>query len=466
MDQNDSKKEINVTVIGKQESKNLTIEKHIENEKLKMEELGIIENFVKKNEINDIEGIFAKDGNEFFIKYKNGSIYRYKGDKLKKVKEQSILRIEKHPSKTSLRIEYDDNKKIKLLNEENFNNSFNDKLKELLEIREFNKKQFENIRKLIENNKKELKNCKNNLDELKKAVSYAEDETKKVMKKYESKNSALWGEKKNLKVFQYVLKNLLKLKILSSKVWHPKRSIHKEWSKLFDEKRGVVAKYYNLKCKYEIECEREAALQRFNENLNKCSDSIKYWDEKLEKKVKKIEKGLNNKDEDFNVLKEDISKLNLDNYCAKKDMEKLLTNHLLSQKTSVLDWSQDEIYKKENINSYQYQKLNGEFVDAKNKINENIVNIIKSGYMGEDKLSVSGKDVLISMAMTDQLRKGTKDTLENVKNLMEDNKATLSNSSSKKTLVKEDKKNIQESEGPQLNKNRDKSNTSMSDLTK
>jgi len=42
-----------------------------------------------------------------------------------------------------------------------------------------------------------------------------------------------------------------------------------------------------LKCKYEIECEREAALQRFNENLNKCSDSIKYWDEKLEKKVKK-----------------------------------------------------------------------------------------------------------------------------------------------------------------------------------
>jgi len=286
------------------------------------------------------------------------------------------------------------------------------------------------------------------------------------MKKYESKNSALWGEKKNLKVFQYVLKNLLKLKILSSKVWHPKRSIHKEWSKLFDEKRGVVAKYYNLKCKYEIECEREAALQRFNENLNKCSDSIKYWDEKLEKKVKKIEKGLNNKDEDFNVLKEDISKLNLDNYCAKKDMEKLLTNHLLSQKTSVLDWSQDEIYKKENINSYQYQKLNGEFVDAKNKINENIVNIIKSGYMGEDKLSVSGKDVLISMAMTDQLRKGTKDTLENVKNLMEDNKATLSNSSSKKTLVKEDKKNIQESEGPQLNKNRDKSNTSMSDLTK
>jgi len=147
-------------------------------------------------------------------------------------------------------------------------------------------------------------------------------------------------------------------------------------------------------------------------------------------------------------------------------MEKLLTNHLLSQKTSVLDWSQDEIYKKENINSYQYQKLNGEFVDAKNKINENIVNIIKSGYMGEDKLSVSGKDVLISMAMTDQLRKGTKDTLENVKNLMEDNKATLSNSSSKKTLVKEDKKNIQESEGPQLNKNRDKSNTSMSDLTK
>jgi len=169
MDQNDSKKEINVTVIGKQESKNLTIEKHIENEKLKMEELGIIENFVKKNEINDIEGIFAKDGNEFFIKYKNGSIYRYKGDKLKKVKEQSILRIEKHPSKTSLRIEYDDNKKIKLLNEENFNNSFNDKLKELLEIREFNKKQFENIRKLIENNKKELKNCKNNLDELKKS---------------------------------------------------------------------------------------------------------------------------------------------------------------------------------------------------------------------------------------------------------------------------------------------------------